>query len=118
MIQRQDWVWLLAINAIANVAVEAAFREHSARPQWLGVLGGAWPGFIVSTTISTLCLLVHPRLTPILFNRLGPWIRWLILIVTLVVLVSILLHGMFATGALAHLDRWRTIRKRGRARSG
>lgn len=35
-------------------------------------------------------------------------------IVTLVVLVSILLHGMFATGMMERLDHWRVSRQRGR----
>jgi two-component system sensor histidine kinase AlgZ len=107
MILRRDWVWLLAINVIANVAVEATFREHSAQPRWLGVLADAWPGFIVSTTISTLCLLVLPRLTPILLHGLGPWIRWLILIVTLVALAVVgSALALALLTVVGHVDGW------------
>ncbi len=35
-------------------------------------------------------------------------------IVTLVVLISIMLHGVFATGAMARFDRWRAQRRRHR----
>jgi LytS/YehU family sensor histidine kinase len=108
--QRRDWAWLLVINAIANVAVEATFHEHSAQAPWFGVLAGAWPGFIVSTTISTLCLLIHPRLIGILSSRIGPWTRGAMLILTLVALAlvgSALALAMLTVAG--HLDGWRAF---------
>jgi signal transduction histidine kinase len=107
MSQRCDWLWLLGINTVAAVAVEAAFRDHSGHVWWLAVLAGAWPGFVVSTTISVLCLLVLPPLTPVLFEKLGLWVRWVVLIaalVTLAVAGSALALALLTL--VGHFDGW------------
>ena len=107
MIYRRDVLWLLAINVVANVVIEATFNDHPTGPLWLAVLVGAWPGFVVSTTISSMCVIVMPRLTPIVYDRFGPWPRWLILVATLVVLAVV--GSAFSVAFLTivgHLDSW------------
>jgi sensor histidine kinase YesM len=106
MTRYSDWLWLIAINIVASIAVEVAFHDHGA-PWWLSVLSGAWPRLIVSTTISSLCLLVLPPLTPILFVRVGMWVRWMILIVTLVSLAvvgSVLAIALLTV--IGHIEGW------------
>jgi sensor histidine kinase YesM len=107
MIRRSDWLWLLGINAIANVAVDATLGDHGAGASWLDFVFGVWPGFVISTTISSLCLIVLPGLTPILYHKLGPWIRWPILTATLAGLAvagSALAVGLLTT--LGHVESW------------
>ena len=82
-------LWLLAINAIANIVADVTLNEHSGPWHWLDILRNAWPGFVISTTISSLCAVVLPRLAPIVFHRFGSWLRWLILIAMLVALAVI-----------------------------
>ena len=86
MIQRTDWLWLLGINAIANVAVAATFGDNGAGEPWFHVLVAAWPGFVVSTTISLLCAFAVPPLARLLYRDHESWTRWPILIATLIVL--------------------------------
>lgn len=82
----QGLLWLLGINVVANLVAQLTFNAPSGDRFWPDVLVGAWPGFVISTTISSLCALVLPRLVPILSHRLGPWLCWPIVIATLVAL--------------------------------
>jgi signal transduction histidine kinase len=83
MIRRADWAWLLGINAAAAIVIEAMFRAQPAEAPLLAILAGAWPVFIVPTTISGLYLVVVPRLAPTLLHRLGAPARWLAMVATL-----------------------------------
>ena len=84
MPRRRDWVWLLAINVLANVVGDFALNKHVGLDMWREVLLGAWPGFVVSTTISSMCLIVLTYVAPMLFERFGVWTRWIILIPMLI----------------------------------
>ena len=82
--RRRDWLWLLAINVVANLVADVTLNDRPV--PWVEVPVHAWPGFVVSTTISSVCLMVMPRWTPIVSRTFGRWTRWLILIPTLIVL--------------------------------
>jgi len=86
MPRRRDWLWLLAINIVANLVVDATLNEHVANDPWITILVHAWPGFVVSTTISSMCMFVLAYVAPIVFERFGAVMRWIILIPLLVVL--------------------------------
>jgi sensor histidine kinase YesM len=85
----QGLAWLLAINVVANIVGDLTLNEHTGDILWRDVLRNAWPGFIISTTISSMCVIVLPRLAPIVFRRFGVWVGWLILIAALVALAVI-----------------------------
>jgi sensor histidine kinase YesM len=86
--RRRDWLWLLAINVVANLVADTTLNEHTGPRVWQQILVGAWPGFITSTTISSLCAVVMTRLGPFLTRRLGLWTRWLAIIAMLLVLAA------------------------------
>lgn len=104
-LQPVDWVFALAfVLLVRPIAGYVALARSAlpARDRWgvslFGVRGmGSF--YYLAFALNRGHFGDHPRL-------------WAI--VTLVVLVSILLHGIFATGALARLDRWRS--RRGRVR--
>ena len=99
--------WLLGINVVANLVAQLTLSEHSGDNFWLDVLVGAWPGFIISTTISSLCAVVLSRLVPLLFHRLRPWICWPIVIATLVALaVAGSAVAVVLLTVLGHVDTW------------
>jgi signal transduction histidine kinase len=104
-IRRNDWLWLLAINVVANLIADVTLNDRAV--SWSEVPVRAWPGFVVSTTISSLCLVVMTRWTPIVSRAFGPMVRWLILIPTLIVLAVVGNAG--AVGlltALGYVDSW------------
>ncbi|MGH9240816.1 MAG: sensor histidine kinase [Vicinamibacterales bacterium] len=104
-IRRRDWLWLLAINMIANLVADVTLNEHPV--PWLEVPVRAWPGFVVSTTISSLCLVVMSRWTPIVSRIFGRWTRWLILIPTLIVLAVVgTLVAVALLTPLGYVDGW------------
>ena len=82
-------MWLLAINVVANIVADLALNEHTAENLWREILVGAWPGFVISTTISSMCTIVLHWLAPIVFRKLGPIPRWLVLIGVLIALAVI-----------------------------
>ena len=86
MTRLRDWLWLLAINLVANLVADLTLNQHAGGNLLLEVLVGIWPGFMVSTTISSMCAIVLPRLVPSLHRRVGAGMRWLIVISTLVAL--------------------------------
>ena len=81
--------WLLAINVVANIVADLTLNEHAGKNLPLEILKGAWPGFVISTTISSLCAIVLRWLAPVAFRTLGPWTRWLLLLGVLIVLAVI-----------------------------
>ena len=85
----QGLAWLLAINAVANLVADVTLNDHGQKWDWLEIVRGAWPGFIISTTISSMCTVVLPWLAPVLFHKLRPWLCWLVVIATLVVLAAV-----------------------------
>jgi sensor histidine kinase YesM len=89
MTRGRDWLWLLAINAVANIVADVTLNDHPGGIRPIEMLIGAWPGFIVSTTISSMCAVVLPRLAPILFQRLKPWLSWLVVIALLLVMAVV-----------------------------
>ena len=103
-----DWVFALAfvlvVRPLAGYVALMRTPLH-ARERWaVSVFGvrGMGSFYYLAFALNHGDFRDHPRL-------------WAI--VTLVVLVSILLHGMAATGAMARLDRWRAWRmRRGRGR--
>jgi sensor histidine kinase YesM len=100
-------LWLLAINVVANIFGDLAFNDHAGENLWLEILVGAWPGFVISTTISSLCSVVLPWLAPIVFHTLGPWTRWMVLIAILIALAVI--GSAVAVGlltVLGHIKSW------------
>ena len=104
-IRRRDWWWLLAINVVANLIADLTLNDHPV--PWFEIPVRAWPGFVVSTTISSLCLVVMARWTPIVSRALGPMMRWLILIPTLIVLAVV--GTAVAVGLLTplgYVDGW------------
>ena len=104
-IRRRDWLWLLAINVVANLIADVTLNDRTV--PWVEVPVRAWPGFVISTTISSLCLVVMPRWTAIVSRAFGPAIRWLILIPTLIVLA--VLGTLAAVGlltGLGYVDGW------------
>jgi sensor histidine kinase YesM len=88
MMRAREWLWLIAINVVANLVADLTLNKHPGENLLLEVLVGMWPGFIVSTTISSMCAVVLPRLVPFLHSRVGRWTRWLIVIATLVALAG------------------------------
>jgi two-component sensor histidine kinase len=88
-IRGRDWLWLLAINVIANLVANLTLNEHTAPLPLITIVAQAWPGFVTSTTISSLCLVVISRLAPFAFHKCGPWVRWIILIPTLILLAVV-----------------------------
>jgi hypothetical protein len=96
---RRDWLWLLAINVVANLIADVTLNENAG--PWIEVPVRAWPGFVVSTTISSMCLVVMPRWSPIVYRSFGPLVRWLILIPTLIVLAVV--GTLVAVGLLTPL---------------
>ena len=110
MPRRKAWLWLLAINVIANLIAEVAFSDHPGKTLGREILRGAWPGFVHSTTISTMCLLVLPWIAPAVFHRFGPWLRWMILIPLLVGLAivgaAIAVAFLTLTGEVKSWDRF------------
>ena len=104
-IGRRDWLWLLAINVVANLIADVTLNDRTV--PWVEVPVRAWPGFVVSTTISSLCLVVMPHWTRIVYRAFGPWIRWLILIPTLIVMA--VFGTLVAIGLLTifgYVDSW------------
>jgi len=89
MTRRRDWLWLLAINVVANVVADLTLNEHPGGIRPLEILTGAWPGFIVSTTSSSVCAVVIRSVAPILFQKLTPWLCWLVVIALLLVLAVV-----------------------------
>ena len=83
----RDWLWLLAINAVANLVADVTLNDGAVR--WLEIPIRAWPGFVVSTTISSLCVVVMPRWTPAVSRMFGPLIRWVVVILTLIALAVV-----------------------------
>ena len=86
VMRARDWLWLLGINVVANLAAEVALNTHPGTRLWLEILIGAWPGFIVSTCISSMCAIVLPRLAPVLYENFGAAVRWVALVSTMLVL--------------------------------
>lgn len=89
MIRGRDWLWLLAINVLANLVADLTLSDHRGEFRWLDLVVGAWPGFVISTTISSMCAVVLPWVAPILFHRLRPWVCWLVVIAMLAVLALV-----------------------------
>lgn len=102
-LQPMDWVFALVfVLLVRPLAGYAALARStlSTRDRWgVSVFGvrGMGSFYYLAFALNHGRFDDHPRL-------------WAI--VTLVVLVSILLHGMAATGTLASLDRWRVWRTR------
>lgn len=44
-IRLRDWLWLLAINVLANLVADVTLNDHPV--PWLEVPVRAWPGFVV-----------------------------------------------------------------------
>jgi signal transduction histidine kinase len=86
MPRRRDWAWLLAINVIANLIADVTLNDHARDEAWLAVVVNAWPGFVVSTTISSICMVVLTSVAPLVFERFSASTRWIILIPILVAL--------------------------------
>lgn len=107
MPRRRDWLWLLAINAVANIVADLTLNDHPGGIRPLEILTGAWPGFVVSTTISSMCAVVLPWVAPILFRTLRPWLCWLVVIALLIALavvgsaVAVVLATLFGV-----FDNW------------
>ena len=104
-LQPVDWVFALAFVLLVRPLtgyLALARSSPPARERWaISLFGvrGIGSFYYLAFALNHGEFIDHPRL-------------WAI--VTLVVLISILLHGMFATGALRRLDRWRVWRARGR----
>jgi sensor histidine kinase YesM len=105
--QLQGWAWLLAINVVANLIADLSMNDHPGKQLWKEVLVSAWPGFVISTTISSTCAVVLPRVVPVLSRSLGLWTHWLAVIATLVALA---VFGSAMAVALltvtGYLDGW------------
>ena len=86
MPRRRDWLWLLAINVVANLVGDLTLNDRHGEFRWFDLIVGAWPGFVTSTTISSMCAAVIPWLAPILFRRLRPWLCWPVVIAILLML--------------------------------
>ena len=86
MPRRRDWLWLLAINVVANIVADLTLNDHPHGFRLIEIVSGAWPGFVVSTTISSMCAVVVPPAAQFLFHRLRPWLCWLVVIAMLVAL--------------------------------
>ena len=86
MMQLRDWLWLLGINVVINLVAAATLNEPAADNGWLDRLVNAWPGFVISTCISSICAVVMPRVVPALSYRLGAWMLWMAVIAILMVL--------------------------------
>jgi sensor histidine kinase YesM len=86
VMQASDWLWLLGINVGANVVATLILGGHPGEPLVLRVLVAAWPGFVISTCISSICAIAVPRLAPVLYEQFGVWTRWVLLIGFLVAL--------------------------------
>ena len=82
--RRKDWAWWFAINVIANIIAGFTLNDRSLHTPWLQIVTGIWPGFIVSGTISLLSFYVLSVVAPPVYRRFSPFMRWLILIPTLV----------------------------------
>lgn len=103
--RRRDWLWLLAINVVANLVADVTLNDRPV--PWLEVPVRAWPGFVVSTTISSLCLMVMPRWTLIVSRTFGRGTRWLILIPTLIALAVFgTLVAVALLTPLGYVDGW------------
>lgn len=104
-LQPVDWVFALAFVLVVRPVTGYLALARStlpARDRWgISLFGvrGMGSFYYLAFALNHGEFDDHPRL-------------WAV--VTLVVLVSIVLHGMFATGTLARLDRWRDWRTRGR----
>jgi sensor histidine kinase YesM len=100
----RNWGWLLAINAIANLIADYTLNHQPGGLSWVRLMSDAWPGFIISTTISTLCLAVIPRIAK---TARTAWLQWLIVIPMLIVLA--IAGSAFAVGLLTllgHVHGW------------
>lgn len=107
MSRLQGWAWLLGINVVANLIAALTLNEHPGEQLWREVLVSAWPGFVISTTISSMCSIVLPRVVPFLARRFGLFTHWLAVIATLVALAVI--GSAMAVAILivvGHLDGW------------
>jgi sensor histidine kinase YesM len=102
-IRWSDVAWLLAINVVANVVIAATFRDYGDGPAWIAIVAGAWPGLVISTTISGLCLLVMPGLARAVHGAFGRWVRWVILTTALIALA--VLGSAVAVALLTLLGR-------------
>jgi sensor histidine kinase YesM len=89
MMRGRNWLWLLGINVVANLVADVTLNDHPGGIRPLELLYAAWPGFVVSTTISSMCAVVIPWLAPILFHRFTPWLGWLLVIAMLLVLAVV-----------------------------
>ena len=81
---RNDWAWWFGINVVACLIAEVTLHDHRGPDAWRAVLLAAWPGFIVSSTISLLAFTVLARVAPAVYHRFDVGMRWLILIPMLV----------------------------------
>ena len=89
MTRGRDWLWLLAINIVVNIVADVTLNDHPGGIRPLDIVMGAWPGFVVSTTISSMCAVVVPWAAPLLFQQLRPWLCWLVVIAMLVALAAL-----------------------------
>jgi sensor histidine kinase YesM len=104
-LKARDWGWLLAINAIANLIADYTLNHQPGGLSWVRLVVRAWPGFIISTTISTMCIIVIPRIAAKTARRV--WFRWAIVIPTLIVLA--IAGSALAVGLLTlagHIKGW------------
>jgi signal transduction histidine kinase len=79
---------LLAINGAFALA-SVVGREFPPSATWWTIANAALPGFIISTTISSLCVLTLGRIAPALFHRAKPLVVWTTLVGMLVLLAGI-----------------------------
>jgi sensor histidine kinase YesM len=81
---RRDWIRWFAINAVANVIAAFTFDEGDGQATWRDILVAAWPGFVISGTISLLSLVVLSHVAPAVYRRFDSWRRWAILVPVLI----------------------------------
>jgi signal transduction histidine kinase len=106
----QGVAWLLGINVVANLVADLTLNDHPGENLWREVLTGMWPGFVISTTISSSCAVVFPRLVPLLFHRLTPWLVWPIVIAMLVVMaVAGSAVAVALLTLLGHVNGWQAF---------
>lgn len=86
---RGFWLRLVAICAAASLGAAVVVNAVMPAFSWRNVAETVLGSFVVSIVISSLASVVLSYLAPILFRRVGPWLRWSILILVLIALAAV-----------------------------
>src|SRR5215475_1222442 len=90
---------LAIMNAAIAAAITVAFADWTLRTPWRYALQQFLISLFVTSCISPVCLIVLPKVTPLVFTRFRAPLNWLIVIAVMLVLAAA--GSLFAVTVLA-----------------